>query len=278
MNILVIGLILGAALVHATWNAILHSDADRLWSITLMCMVSAVCALPFALWLPRPAAASWPYIAASATLQVLYCLTLVRAYRHGELSQIYPIARGSAPMMVTLGAAVFAAERLGPLALAGVAMVSAGVIALARGKGRPDPVSVGMALLTGLLIAAYTVVDGVGGRLSGHAVSYALWLSVCQGAPMPLVFMVLRGPIRVTPVSRAGLMTASGGVLAALGYGSVILALSLSPMGAVSALRETSILFAALIGRVFLKEKLTPPRAAAGAVIALGAICLALGA
>ena len=278
MTVLVLCLILGAAIVHATWNAILHSDADRLWSITLMSMMSAACALPFALTLPRPDPASWSHIAASAALQIVYCLVLVRAYRHGELSQIYPIARGSAPMLVALGAAVFAHERLGLLALAGVAMVSTGVIGLARGKDRPDAISIGMALLTGLLIASYTVVDGVGGRLSGHAVSYAAWLCVCQGAPMPLVYMALRGPIRFTPVSRAGLMTAGGGLLSALGYGAVILALSLSPMGAVSALRETSILFAALIGRFFLKERLTPARAAAGAVIAAGAVCLALGA
>ena len=276
MTLLVVCLILGAAMMHASWNAILHSDADRLWSMVLMCMVSAASALPFVLVLPAPSAASWPYIAASATVQIIYCLFLVRAYRDGELSQIYPIARGSAPFMVALGAALFAHERLGPVALIGIGCVSGGVISLARGKDRAHPMAVAIAVGTGVMIAGYTLIDGIGSRLSGNSYAYTAWLFVCQGAPMPVIYLLMRGPLRI-PLTRETLLTAFGGLISALGYGSVILAMTLTPMGAVAALREVSILFAVLIGRVFLKEKSSPARVAAGTVIAAGAMCLALG-
>ena len=276
MTLLVVALILGAALMHASWNAILHADADRLWSMVLMCMVSASCALPFALRLPAPAQASWPYIAASATVQIIYCLFLVRAYRDNELSQIYPIARGSAPFMVAIGAAVFAHERLGPVALTGIACVSLGVISLARGKDRAQPLAVVIAFSTGTMIAGYTLIDGMGARLSEHAFSYTAWLFIAQGAPMPVIFLAVRRRLTI-PLSRSTLVTAFGGLISALAYGAVILAMTLTPMGAVAALREVSILFAVLIGRVFLKERSSPARLAAGAVIAVGATCLALG-
>jgi drug/metabolite transporter (DMT)-like permease len=161
----VILLVLCAAVLHATWNAVLRSGADRLWSLTVMTVASSIAALPVALLLPLPAAASWPYILLSAALHVGYNLFLVRAYRHGELGQVYPIARGSSPLMVTLGAAIFAGEQLSPLALAGVALVSLGIISLSRGKGSARPMSIMTALATGGFIACYTVTDGIGARL-----------------------------------------------------------------------------------------------------------------
>ena len=276
MTGVVVALILGAALMHASWNAILHRDSDRLWSMVLMCMVSAATALPFALLLPAPDPASWVCIAASASLQIVYCLFLVRAYRDNELSQIYPIARGSAPFMVALGAALFAGERLGPVALVGIACVSGGVISLARGKDRAHPTAVAIAFATGLMIAAYTLVDGVGARRSLHPYSYIAWLFVCQGAPMPLIYGLMRGRMRI-PFNRETLLTAFGGLISALGYGAVVLAMTLSALGAVAALREVSILFALAIGRLFLKERLSMARIGAGAVIAIGATCLAMG-
>jgi drug/metabolite transporter (DMT)-like permease len=276
MTALVVLLVLGAALMHASWNAILHSDADRLWSMVLMCMISAGCALPFAIFLPRPDPASWPYLAASAGVQIVYCFFLVRAYGGGELSQIYPIARGSAPFMVTLGAAVFAHERLGPVALLGVACISGGVISLARGKDRAHPAAVAIAFSTGIMIAGYTLIDGIGSRLSHNAYAYTAWLFVAQGAPMPVIYILLRGRLRI-PLTRETLLTAFGGLISALAYGSVILAMTLTPMGAVAALREVSILFAILIGRIFLKDRTSLPRLIGGGVIATGAMCLALG-
>jgi drug/metabolite transporter (DMT)-like permease len=274
MTPLVIGLVLGAALLHATWNALLRSGGDRLWSITVMSMTSAVVAAPFVLLLPAPAMASWPFIALSAALQIGYCLFLVRAYRDGELAQVYPIARGVSPLIVTLGAAVIAGERLAPTDLAGIALVSAGILGLAFGKTRPGLHSTLAALATGCFIAAYTLTDGVGARASGHATSYAAWLFVTQGAPMPLVYVAMRGRLKISPRDPDTLKAVGGGFISLIAYGIVVWALTKGPMGQVSALRETSVLFAAVIGVAFLKERLTLGRIASAVVIAGGAFLL----
>jgi drug/metabolite transporter (DMT)-like permease len=208
---------------------------------------------------------------------ICYWVVLARAYREGELGSIYPIARGSSPMLVTLGAFVFAGERLGALALMGVAMVSFGIIAMTFGRGRPNASSIVAALATGLFIASYTVADGIGSRLSGNPQSYAAWLFLFQGAPMPLVYFAMRGRLAIDPFNRETLKAAGAGVMSLLGYGAIIWALSVSPMGQVSALRETSILFAVLMGRIFLGETLTLNRVVAGVAIAIGAICLSIG-
>jgi drug/metabolite transporter (DMT)-like permease len=277
MSPLVIALVLGAAVLHATWNAILRSGEDRLWSVVVMGTICALVALPVALIAPHPAAASWPYLTASAILQIVYCLFLVRMYRHGQLAHVYPIARGAAPLLVTLGAAVFAGEQLAPLSLVGVLLVSAGIAAIAFGRGRPDAGSSGYALITGAFIAAYMVVDGIGVRLSGHAVGYAAVQAVVQGAPMSLVYFALRRSWPKVRLDRSFVTIFLGGVISVTAYGVVIWAMSLSPMGQVSALRETSILFAALIGAVFLKERLTAQRLVGAAMIAGGAVVLSLG-
>ena len=274
MSPVVVALVLGAALLHATWNAVLRSGADRLWSISVMSMVSAAAAAPFALLLVKPAMASWPYIALSAALQIGYCLFLVRAYRDGELAQVYPIARGVSPLLVTLGAAVVAGERLSAADLTGVALVSAGICALAFGRTRPGLHSTLAALACGVFIAGYTLTDGVGARASGHPASYAAWLFVTQGAPMPLVYGAIRGRLRVGPRDPETLKAILGGVLSMVAYGTVVWALTLGPMGQVSALRETSVLFAAVIGVVFLKERLTLVRLGSAVMIAAGAFLL----
>jgi len=274
----VITIVLGAALLHATWNALLRSGADRFWSIVVMGVASASVALPLTFILAVPARASLPFIGLSAFLQICYFVVLARAYREGELGSIYPIARGSSPMLVTLGAFVFAGEKLGPVALLGVAMVSFGIIGMTFGRGRPNGSSILAALATGLFIASYTVADGIGSRLSGNPQSYAAWLFLFQGAPMPLVYFAMRGRLAIDPFALETLKAAGAGVMSLLGYGAIIWALSLSPMGQVSALRETSILFAVLLGRMFLGETLTVNRVVAGMMIAIGAICLSAGA
>ncbi len=277
MQPLVIALVLGAALLHAGWNAVLRGRRDLFWSITVMSLCSAAVALPFALWLPKPAPASWPYVAISAAMQIAYCVLLVRAYRDADLGQAYPVARGASPLLVTLGAAVFAGEHLGLLALAGVALVSAGILGLASGRGRLDVRSLVAALACGAMIAGYTVSDGLGSRLSGRPLSYSAWVFLSQGAPMPLLFLALRGPLRIAPGDPETFKALAAGLVSMLAYGVVIWALSLSPMGAVSALRETSILFAAALGAVILKEQLSPVRMLWCGCIAGGAACLSLG-
>jgi len=272
---LVVALLLGAALIHATWNALLRGGEDRLKSITLMCLVAAAASLPLMAVLPAPARASWPYAALSAALQIGYCLFLVRAYRDGQLGQVYPIARGAAPLLVALGAAAFAGERLAPPAILGLVLVSGGIMGLSLGRGRADLRSTLAALVTGAFIAGYMVTDGVGVRLSGQPVAYYAWMSFAQGAPMPLVYLALRRRLPSLAPDRQTWIALGGGVLGFAGYGIVVWALSMTAMAKVSGLRETSILFAAILGAVFLKEPFTLRRAACAVVICAGAMLLA---
>lgn len=277
MSPLVVALVLGSALMHASWNALLRSGADRLKFIALMSAACAVIALPAALLLPLPDPASWPYLAASAAVQIGYCLLLVRSYRDGHLAQVYPIARGTAPLLVTLGALLVAQEQPTPIGLLGVALVSAGIIAIAFGRLRPDLTTTASALATGAAIAAYMLIDGLGVRLSGHAISYAAWQAVLQGAPMPFVFFALRRAWPTAPLDLQLGRIVVGAAISVVAYGVVLWAMSLSPMGQVSALRETSILFAAVIGAIFLKEPLSPRGLAGAAMIAAGAVALSVG-
>ncbi|WP_413458652.1 EamA family transporter [Herbaspirillum huttiense] len=277
MPLPVVLLILLAAFLHASWNALLRNGADRLWSMTVMCLAVAVASLAATPWLPVPLPASWPYGLLSALLHVGYNLFLVRSYRSGELGQTYPIARGSSPLLVTLGAALLAGETPGPAALLGIGLVSGGILALASRGRRVALSGLRYALGTGCFIAAYSVVDGLGVRLSGSPMAYTAWMCAGWGLLMPAVFMAWRGPRALwqPPASAATCATAfTGGLVSLLAYGIVIQAMALAPMGAVSALRETSVLFAAVIGRLFLGETLTWPRMLACAAIAAGTVLI----
>jgi drug/metabolite transporter (DMT)-like permease len=274
MPIHLICLVLFAALLHASWNALLRSGADRLWSMTVMCIAIAMVCIVAAAFMVPPAIESWGYALLSGLLHVGYNLFLVRSYRVGDLGQIYPISRGSSPVLITLGAAIFAGESISPGELLGVTLVSAGIISLAfKGRSLSVP-SLPYALGTGCFIAAYSVVDGIGARLSGAPLAYTVWMCALWGVLMPLVYIGLRGPRSLCSV-RPGTVTAVvGGLVSLLAYGMVIYAMNEAPLGAVSALRETSVLFALLIGYVFLGETLTARRILACVVIASGAVII----
>ncbi len=281
MIVSVFAAVLFAAALHAGWNAMLKGTAgDRLWTITMMCVAVTLVGAAATLFVPWPAAASWPYIVASGLLHVGYNLFLVRTYGSGDFSETYPIARGSSPMLVAIGAAVFAGERLDWLPALGIVLVCGGIISLAhRGKGLPLG-SLPPALATGAFIAAYSVVDGMGVRAAGDTLAYAAWMAVLWGGPMPVVFVLLRGGVRRgTAALLAGsaqrfAAAALGGWVSLIAYAIVIWAMHHGPMGPVSALRETGVLFAALLGRVVLKEQLGVRRIASCVVIACGAACL----
>ena len=272
---LVLLLVLGSALLHATWNAMLRSGEDRLWSISLMCLVGAPAAAPFLLFLPAPAMASWPYAVGSAALQIGYCLFLIRAYRHGQLGQVFPVARGTAPMLVALGATVFAGERLALPAVAGLVLVCAGIIGLSLGRDRADGRSIAAAMIAGMFIAGYLVTVGICVRLSGRPTSYVAWMTFIQGAPMPLVYLAIRRRFPPIRPDRETFKALGGGLIGLVSYGVVVWAMSATDMAKVSGLRETSILFAAILGAVFLKERFTLRRAVCAVVISTGAILLA---
>ncbi len=267
-------IVLFAALLHASWNAMLRAGADRLWSMTVMCVAIAIVCAAAAPFLPMPAQASWGCALLSALLHVGYNLFLVRAYRSGDLGQSYPIARGSSPLLVSLGAALFAGELPDAVSLIGVLLVCGGIIALAvqgRGFGRE---ALPYALGTGCFIGAYSVTDGIGARLSGTPVGYTVWMCLMWGLAAPPVYAVARDWRSLIRGPRETLTAAGGGIVSLVAYGIIILAMSLGPMGPVSALRETSVVFAALIGRIFLKERLTAWRLAACVVVAIGAVCI----
>jgi drug/metabolite transporter (DMT)-like permease len=265
-------LALTAALLHAGWNAMLRSGGDRFSAIVVMSAASSLAALPWALWSGVPVAAAWPMLVISAILHVGYNLALVWAYRHGELGQVYPLARGAAPLLVTLSAAVFVGEHLPTAALLGICLVSVGILGLAGAKtGRAALVP---AFVTSLFIAGYTVTDGLGARASLDPSGYAAWLFLLDGLPMLLIHRFQRGRYLPPLMTRETAKAAVGGIVSLLAYGLVIVAVAVAPMGAVSALRETSVLVAALLGRWFLGETLTGRRLAGCSLVAIGAVCL----
>jgi drug/metabolite transporter (DMT)-like permease len=268
-------LVLFAAALHASWNALLRGGRDRLWSMTVMNLTSALTCGVAVLLVAPPAPASWPYVLASAILHVGYSLFLVRTYRTGDLGQTYPIARGSSPVLVTIGAAIFAGELPGPLSILGVLLVSGGIVSLAFERRDLSGAVLPYALGTGVFIGAYSVTDGIGVRLSGDAVSYTLWMELLTGIAFPFVFAQRRGWGTLLRGRRETVLAATGGVISMLGYGIIIYAMSKGPMGSVSALRETSVVFAAMIGAVFLRERLTLYRLGACLVIVVGALCIA---
>ena len=275
MRAQVVAYVLLAALLHACWNAILHGNSDRFLSMTWMSICIAVLSAAAIVFLPLPAPAAWPFILASGVVHIVYNMSLIRAYRSGELGETYPIARGSSPVLVAVGAAVVAHEHINSLHVAGVALVSMGILSLALQRGRVSRTGAAAALLTGATIAVYTVIDGMGVRRSGDAVSYTAWIFVCYTV-MPIIFIRARGvtALRTSTMDIATSMT--GGIVSLAAYGIVIWAMQFAAMGVISALRETSVVFAALLGGVFLKERLTLRRLGACSVIAIGAVCIGL--
>ena len=274
MTVLVLLVVGCAAILHASWNAVLRGGADKQWSMTLMMLAIAGITAIGAIFLPWPNAESWPYVIASAIIHIGYNLSLVRTYRAGDLVQTYPISRGSSPLLVTLGAAVFAGEAVSLAAAIGIALVSGGILSLAlQGRGiRADFLPA--ALITGVLIGAYTVVDGIGVRLSGNSLSYVNAMFLLWSVSAPLLYFGMRS--RPPPYTRTQTMMAlAGGLVSLLAYGMVIWAMQYDAMGMVSALRETSVVYAAIIGRVFLQERLTPQRIGSCVAISIGAACLA---
>ncbi|CAA2102796.1 hypothetical protein MBUL_01868 [Methylobacterium bullatum] len=270
MTASVVALVLVAAFLHAGWNTLLRGGTDRLWSMSVMNLAVGGLGLVGLLAFGLPNPSSWPYAVASGFIHIAYNALLLVTYRSGDLGQTYPIARGSSPAMVALGAALVAREHPDVLGAAGIALVSCGILALAFAKGGVARSQLIAALGTGATIAAYTLVDGIGVRVSGDWLSYTAAM-FCFHLAFPIWLAFVRGSrvLDASPVESAKAL--GGGVISLVAYAVVIWAMRLGAMGAVSALRETSVVFAALLGRAFLAERLTAGRIAACLVIALGA-------
>ncbi|WP_455359069.1 EamA family transporter [Streptomyces sp. SYSU K21746] len=252
-----------------------HGIKDQLIAFTLMAGGGAAIGLVMACFVPLPAAGAWPYLIASAILHVGYQALLMRSFTLGDFGQMYPIARGTAPLVVTLLAAVFVHEMPDARQLAGVAVASAGLVGVAlwgiRGAGsRPHWPALVAALATGLSIAAYTVVDGVGVRASGTPLGYIAWLMILEGLAIPAYTLyVRRGRLaaQLKPFVGRGLLGAGMSVAA---YGLVLWAQTKAPLALIAALRESSIIVGAAIGALFFKERFGAPRIAAAGLMVLG--------
>ena len=276
MSAAVIGLALFAAVLHASWNAFLRTSADRLWTVTVMSFSGTITAIPFLFYYPLPADSAWIYIFLSAGLQVGYSVFLVAAYKYGELGQVYPIVRGMVPLLVAVGGFLLAGETLNPLHVIGILLVVLGIMSLSLGKGRAAAASIFFALATGMIIAGYTTVDVIGVRKAHTTGGYTAWVLVLYGFMLPLAFKFFRGKLAVDFKSIETLKALGGGLFAMIGYGIIVAAFTLGPAGPITALRETSIIFATLIGWFFLNEVLTLRRLVSCAVVAAGAVCLGL--
>lgn len=274
MTFSIAALVLFAALLHASWNALLKGGSDGFWTMTIMGIATSLACAALVPFLPMPERASWPYIAGSALLHVGYNAFLIRAYRGGDFGSTYPIARGSSPLLVTLGAALLVGEWPALWGVVGILLVSAGIISLAfRGRRLPEA-GIFYALGTGLFIAAYSVTDGIGGRLSGSPVAYTVWMCLAWGGAALPIYLLRRGGGTLWRGPRNTGLAAAGGIISLLAYGIIIFAMTRAPMGSVSALRETSVLFAILLGWLFFGETLTARRILSALVIAAGALCL----
>ncbi|HET9102165.1 MAG TPA: hypothetical protein VFN55_02330 [Solirubrobacteraceae bacterium] len=282
----VVPIVLVAAALHASWNALVKSVADRARLMAVMGGATAALAVPLLLLAPLPHAEVWPAIGASVLLHLTYNLLLTASYRDGDYNQVYPIARGTAPPVVAVCSVLLVGERLSGWQVAGLLVVSGGLVVLAAARRHGSPRSVALAVMTGLLIAAYTVLDGVGVRHAGTVAGYSGWLFVGQGL---LTALALTAVGRRDPVRAAGGLTVSGlrtpavargvaaGALSLAAYMLVLWAQTRGALAVVAALRETSVVFAGLIGAFALGERLPSRRIGASVLVAAGAVVLALG-
>ncbi len=275
-----IPLVLLAALLHASWNALVRASGDRLIVLCCVNFTGVVIGAALVGFLPLPAPAAWPYLLLSALLHTGYYFYLLKAYDRGELIQVYPLARGTAPLLISVGGALFAGEMMGMLAGAGVLVASVGIISLSFERGAPwrqRGSAVLPALATSVWIASYSIADGLGGRASGNVFSYICWLSFIDGWPIALFTLYRRRGLVFTYLAGHWRFCVTGGMCSMTAYGLVIYAMSLGAMGLVSALRETSVIMAALIGVVFLRERVTAVRIAAAIMVAVGVVMMQVG-
>ncbi|WP_395337268.1 EamA family transporter [Novosphingobium sp. BL-8H] len=233
----------------------------------------AMMALPF---LPAPAAASWPFIAASAVLQVIYYSLVARTYALADMSATYPLMRGTAPLLVALATASFLAEPLAPMAWLGVAAICTGILSTAIREHSGHGKGVALALLNALVIASYTLVDGFGVRRSGAPAAYTLWIFLLTGIPLVGWALWRRRKAFLRRIADGWLPGLGGGLATVASYGLALWAMTLAPVAVIAALRETSILFATAIAGFVLKERVGRARVVGAVMIALGAALLRL--
>jgi drug/metabolite transporter (DMT)-like permease len=277
LTLVVLFVVLGAGVLHASWNAMTKSIENRFFAFALIGMASTVAGGLALVVTGLPARAAIAFACGSAVIHVLYEVGLINSYRLGAFNQTYPIARGTSPLVVAVGAWWLADEHLSVLAWSGIAILAAGLMSLALSSGkltRAELPAIGAAVATGLTIAAYTLVDGLGVRRSGDPYAYAALLFLLQGPVFPVVYLLRRRPVpwRDVPIVCRGLLA---GVISVIAYSLVLWAQTKAPLAEVAALRETSVIAAALIGALFFREDFGGRRVAAAALVAAGILLIA---
>jgi drug/metabolite transporter (DMT)-like permease len=276
MSPVVFAVVLLAALLHATWNAIVKAGGDKLLTTIMVTAAAAALAAVLLPFLRAPAVASWPFAAASALFQITYFLLVARTYAIADMSQTYPLMRGTAPLIVALVSVFRLGETLSLTAWCGVIAISLGIFSIAFGTSLQDRRGVYLALLNALVIAAYTLIDGLGVRRSGAPASYTLWVFLLTGAPLAIWALTSRRSSFLAYLRRFWRQGIAGGVGTTASYGLALWAMTLAPVAVVAALRETAILFGTAIAAIFLKEPIGPRRLVAACIIAGGAAILRL--
>jgi drug/metabolite transporter (DMT)-like permease len=271
--------LLGAAM-HASWNVIVKVGLDRFLAMTLISTGAAVFSLIVAPFVPWPKPEAWPFLVASVLIHIGYKAGLIGGYKAGDLGQVYPIARGTAPFLVALAGIVLLPERLSPMGLAGILALASGVSLMALRGGRDlarfNGRAIAYALLTALCIAAYTLVDGIGSRVNGSPHSYAVWFFILDAIPFLAWALWRRGGEAAEKMLahwRSGL---GGGLLILGSYWIALWAMATAPIAIVAALRETSVLFAAALAVLWLGEPLYRVRVIAAVVIVIGVVLVRL--
>jgi drug/metabolite transporter (DMT)-like permease len=264
--------VLGAALLHAAWNTLVKASEDKQLDTYAVAAGSGVLSLLVLPFLPLPAPASWPWLAGSAAVHILYFIFLAGAYRYGELSYVYPVMRGGGPMIVAATGALAFGELLQANEWLGVVLICSGILAFA--SGAHDRRATLFALANAAVIGAYTLIDGAGARASGAAVSYTLWFFVANGIVITVMGIVVRRGEVWRYFRRHWLRAAIGGACSVGSYGIALWAMTRAPVALVAVLRETSVIFAAVLAAVVLKEKLTRRRLVATGAVLAGLIVL----
>jgi len=254
----VLGAVLVGALLHAGWNALVKSSTDKSLDMAVIHLIASVLAIPLVALAGWPRVEAWPFIGASVLIHIGYYIATTQAYKHGDLGLTYPLMRGVAPLLVALSATFTLGETLTPLAWAGILGICCGVLVLGLSRqALHAPKAVGFALANAVIIAIYTVVDALGVRASGDALQYVATLFLLDGLPFGLLMMARRGRA-MGHYARRRWPLATAGALASIGsYGIALWAMTRAPVATVAALRETSVLFAVLLGTWLLKEPFT---------------------
>lgn len=278
MSAIAIAAALTSALIHASWNALLKGGTDRLKDSFLVAIGCAVFGLALIAFNGLPAPAAWPFLAVSMAVHALYWLTVVKGYDAGDLSHVYTLSRGGAPVLVAIGAALAAHEIPSPGDAGGILLVSVGVLAVGFSPQAPLRATL-WALATACCIASYSLVDALGARASGDALAYIGWSNLFTGLPLGLFCLFRRGPVRMLSDARNGPWRGLiAGAVSSAGFGLVLWAQTFAPIAQVTALRETSVVFAAFLSWLVLKERMGARRWAGAVIVAAGAVLIGFSA